>query len=179
MIIGFDFDGTLVQSWTSIPLPNVRERLAALPEDVRTFVATNQAGPVWRQMTGETKYPTAEDVAARIIAGLAALGWRPDAIFVAVCAEKEPDYAWRIAAQETIGKLYNLLQHVAYVSVSALPVDRKPGGGMLLDATAHFDPGALSCDHVLYIGDMATDAEAATAAGCRYLDAAMWRERGL
>lgn len=180
MIIGWDWDGTLVESWTATPLPGVRERLAALPEGTRTFIATNQAGPVWRRMTGEEKYPTCEEVAQRLIAGLASLDWRPDALFIATCAEREPGYTWRIVAQEAMEKLYTLLKHVApHVAVSAMPVDRKPSSGMLLDATAHFDPGALSCDHVLYIGDMETDHQAAVAAGCRYLDAAVWRERGL
>ncbi len=179
MVIGFDFDGTLVKTWTATPLPGVRERLAELPEGTRTFIATNQAGPVWRQMTGETKYPTCEDVAGRIIAGLAALDWRPNAIFIATCAEQEPNYIWRLAAQEATNQLYELLKHVTYVSVSAVPVDRKPGGGMLLDAVAHFDPGAVSCAHMLYVGDMNTDKQAAVRVGCRYLDAASWRERGL
>jgi len=175
MIIGFDFDGTLVESWTATPLPGVRERLAELPAGTRTFIATNQAGPVWRQMTGETKYPTCEDVAQRIIAGLAALDWRPDAIFIATCAEKEPDYIWRIAAQEATHRLYDLLEYVAYVEVSCIPTDRKPSPGMLLDARSFFDGALIDC----YVGDMPTDHQAAVAAGCRYLDAAVWRAQGI
>lgn len=175
MIIGFDFDGTLVESWTSTPLPGVRERLAALPSTARTFIATNQAGPVWRRMTGDRKYPSVEDVAQRIIAGLATLDWRPDAIFIATCAEQEPDYTWRIAAQAAIGPLYEALQHVTYVQVSALTIDRKPGGGMLLDAAEYFKVRAAG---LCYVGDMDTDRQAAMAAGCRYLDAAEWRAGG-
>jgi beta-phosphoglucomutase-like phosphatase (HAD superfamily) len=177
--IGFDWDGTLVQSWTATPLPCVRERLAVLPEGTRTFIATNQAGPVWRRVTGDTKYPTVEDIAGRIIAGLAALDWKPDALFIATCAGERQDYTWFTAAQEAMKHLYDLLEHVAYVSVSAMPIDRKPGGGMLRDAAEHFDRGCLSAGHMLYIGDMETDHQAATHAGCRYLDAAAWRERGL
>jgi hypothetical protein len=45
VIIGFDFDGTLVASWSVTPLPGVRERLVVLPNDARTFIATNQTGP--------------------------------------------------------------------------------------------------------------------------------------
>jgi FMN phosphatase YigB (HAD superfamily) len=179
MIVGFDWDNTLVESWTATPLPGVRERLAELPQGTRTFVATNQAGPVWRAMTGETKYPTSSDVAERIISGLTALDWRPDALFVAVCAEREPDGVWRVVAQDVMKQLYSLLKGVTYVSVSAVPVDRKPKAGMLLDAADHFDPGCLSCEHLLYIGDMETDKQAAVAVGCRYLDAAAWREQGL
>jgi histidinol phosphatase-like enzyme len=172
MIIGFDFDGTLVKSWTAEPLPGVRERLAALPADTRTFIATNQAGPVFRQMTGDAKYPTCEDVAQRIIGGLAALDWRPDALFIATCAEKEPDYVWRIAAQEAMTKLYDLLNSVCYCLVSAVSFDRKPNAGMLFDAAGYFQ---IQPRHLLYIGDMPTDAQAAVAAGCRYQDAADWR----
>jgi histidinol phosphatase-like enzyme len=177
MVIGFDFDGTLVQTWTATPLPGVRERLAELPEGTRTAICTNQAGPVWRAMTKEEKYPTCEDVAQRIIAGLAALDWRPDYLFVAT--HPGPDqqtYAWDIAARNAITPLYDLLEHVAWCSVSALLDDRKPRPGMLLSAAMECD---CVPDEMLYIGDMATDHQAAIAAGCRYLDAAVWRERGL
>jgi len=49
MVIGFDWDGTLVESWTATPPPGVRERLVELPQGTHTFIATNQAGPVWRE----------------------------------------------------------------------------------------------------------------------------------
>lgn len=172
MIIGFDFDGTLVESWTASPLPGVRERLAALPRDARTFIATNQAGPVFRAVTGQTKYPTCADVAQRIIAGLAALGWRPGALFIALHPGKEPDYTWRLAAQEALPTLYGMLRHVTYVSVSAVANDRKPNPGMLLDAAAHF---AGAPPDLCYIGDMDTDRQAAVAAGCSYQEAVTWR----
>lgn len=176
MIVGFDFDGTLVTSWTADPLPNVRERLADLPTGTRTFVATNQAGPVWRRMTGETKYPSCDDVAERIIAGLAALDWRPDVLLLAVCAETEPDHIWHVAAREMMAPLYEALRHVTACYVSALSIDRKPRPGMLLDAATHF---VRAASEMRYIGDMDTDMQAAYAAGCRYQDAADWRERGL
>ena len=176
MIVGFDWDGTLVESWTATPLPGVRERLAALPAGTKTVIATNQAGPVWRLMTGKAKYPTCEDVADRIIAGLAALDWRPDYLFIAVCAEQEPEYAWHAAALEVVSPLYDRLGHVCWCSVSANPEDRKPSPGMLFDAMTECLYGPR---HVLYIGDMDTDHQTAVAAGCRYLDAAVWREKGL
>jgi FMN phosphatase YigB (HAD superfamily) len=182
MIIGFDWDGTLVESWTATPLPGARERLAELPPGTKTFIATNQAGPVFRAMRWgdpawrDAKYPTCGDVAQRIIAGLAALDWRPDYLFVAAHPGQEPTYEWHWAALEVVTPLYDLLGHVCWCSVSALVDDRKPRAGMLRSA-------ALECDCVpsemLYIGDMDTDHQAAVAAGCRYLDAAVWRERGL
>lgn len=177
-IIGFDFDGTLVESWTATPLPGVRERLAALPPDTKTFIATNQAGPVWRQMTGETKYPTCDDVADHIIGGLAALGWRPDFLFVATHAGVFLDqFPWDVAARDAITPLYDRLEHVCWCSVSALIDDRKPRPGMLRSAVLECDDH--TADLLLYIGDMQTDAEAAMAAGFRYLDAAVWREKGV
>ncbi len=97
-VIGFDWDGTLVENWTATPLPGVREQLAALPPLTRTFIATNQAGPVFRTMLGDPKYPTAADVADRIIAGLAALDWRPDLLLIAAHPGRE--YAdWQRAAR--------------------------------------------------------------------------------
>jgi FMN phosphatase YigB (HAD superfamily) len=173
MIIGFDFDGTLVKSWTAEPLPGVRERLAALPAGTRTFIATNQAGPTFRRMLRDPKYPTADEVAQRIIAGLAALDWRPDALFIATRAEKEPDYIWRLAAQSATEHLYAMLEHVTYVVVSAVSIDRKPNPGMLLDAAEYFE---VETRDLLYIGDMDTDRQAAIVAGYRYLDAAEWRK---
>ena len=177
MVIGFDWDGTLVERWIATPLPGVRERLAELPEGTRTFIATNQAGPVWRAMTGETKYPTCEDVAQRIIAGLAALEWKPDYLFVATHpGQDRQTYAWDVAARDAVTPLYDLLEHVCWCSVSALIDDRKPRHGMLTSAVLECD---CYPDEMLFIGDMETDHQAAIAAGCRYLDAAVWREKGL
>lgn len=177
MIIGFDWDGTLVESWTATPLPCVRERLAALPSDAKTFIATNQAGPVWRAITGDAKYPTTDDVADRIIAGLAALGWKPDYLFIALHPGENPPTGARWAARNAITPLYDRLEHVCWCSVSALIDDRKPRPGMLRSAALECDDH--TADLLLYIGDMQTDAEAAMAAGFRYLDAAVWREKGI
>ena len=82
-----------------------------------------------------------------------------------------PDYIWRLAAQEAAHRLYALLKHVTYVSVSVVSVDRKPNAGMLLDAAEHFQTQPRD---MLYIGDMETDHQAAVAAGCHYQNAAHW-----
>ena len=176
MIVGFDFDGTLVESWTATPLPGVRERLVELPKDTKTFIATNQAGPVWREMTGETKYPTADDVADRIIVGLAALDWRPDYMLICV-SSGQTEGGWFVAEANARTRLYDRLElHISPVLIEVKAVYRKPSPKMLQEAARFF--GASRFD-VLYIGDMLTDADAAMAASFRYLDAATWRERGL
>ena len=58
MIIGFDWDGTLVQRGISAPLPGARERLAALPAGTRTFIATNQAGVAHSYYTEQHAWPS-------------------------------------------------------------------------------------------------------------------------
>lgn len=89
-MIGFDWDGTLVETFTAQPLPGVAERLAALPAGARTFVASNQAGPIYRALTGQDCYPTVDQVAHAFAAALDALGWRPDLLLVCVALIARP-----------------------------------------------------------------------------------------
>lgn len=172
MIVGFDWDGTLVESWTSTPLPGVRERLAALPPGTCTFIATNQAGPVWRQMTNLAKYPTAADVAGRISEGLRALDWAPD--YLLICTYASPDWVEAAAVQRYLILKCLDVPPTTTIFVWDEPGWRKPEPDMLFEAMQYF--GEFDC---LYIGDMETDEQAAKAAGCRYLDAAVWRDRGI
>lgn len=175
-IIGFDWDGTLVENWTATPLPGVRERLAALPEGTKTFIATNQAGPVWRAMTGETKYPTTDDVAQRIIASLAVLDWEPDYMLICV-SSGQTESGWFVAETNVGTRLYDRLEpRIFPVLIWTEAAYRKPSPKMLHEAMRFFNASRFD---MLYIGDMQTDEQAAAAAGCRYLDAAVWRERGL
>lgn len=175
MIYGFDYDGTLVESWTATPLPNVRERLAALSADAKTFIATNQAGPVFRAVLGEDTYPTVEDVAERIVGGLRAMEWLPTLLLVAVHPGKD-DADWLRAAEEVSIDLRDALIAAnigpCYWAIYSQPRYRKPGPGMLSDAIVFFS--ARSGD-TIYIGDMESDKQAARAAECHYLDAAAWR----
>lgn len=175
-VIGFDFDGTLVNTWTADPLQGVRERLAALPAGTRTFIATNQAGPVFRAVLGEAKYPTVEDVVSRIRDGLRALDWRPDLLLIAVHSGKDGE-EWVVPELQVAAEFNGLLAHETwfgpmYYSATPDPSHRKPEPGMLIRAGAHFRAHIAD---LLYIGDMETDRQAATAAGCAYMDAAQWR----
>jgi len=171
MIIGLDYDGTLVKNWTAEPLPGVRERLRALPRDAKTFIATNQAGPVFRAVLGDTKYPTVEDVADRIALGLKALDWRPDLLLVAVHSGKDGD-DWRDASNEVGKELSRLLRAAAPRRIiSAWRRDRKPEPGMLRTACVEF---RANWADALYIGDMDTDEQAARAAHCRFQHVDSW-----
>jgi hypothetical protein len=179
LIVGLDWDGTLVESFTATPLPGVLTRLVELPVGTKTFIAINQAGPVFRAMLRDAKYPTAQDVAAQIVGGLAALDWRPDLLLVACYPSNmlKADPRWDQAAEQACRELTQLLRDVAPARIiSAQPKDRMPRPGMLYAALGEF--GETFADMV-YVGDMDTDRAAATAAGCRYLDAAAWRAGGI
>jgi FMN phosphatase YigB (HAD superfamily) len=172
MIVGFDYDGTLVTSWTAEPLPGVPERLAQLPSGAKTFIATNQAGPVFRAVLGEMKYPAVEDVAQRIADGLTALDWRPTWLLVAVHPGNDGT-AWTEAAITVRDALSSQLYQAASidVAVSAHPGWRKPQAGMLGQVAYWCN---ITPERLVYIGDTDTDAQAAATVGARYLDAADW-----
>jgi hypothetical protein len=55
VIIGFDFDGTLVKSWTAEPLAGVREQLAARKAGTRTFIAHHPRPRQYGLCAGETQ----------------------------------------------------------------------------------------------------------------------------
>ena len=161
MVIGFDFDGTLVRGWTAEPLPGVREKLASLPADARTFIATNQAGPVFRAVTGDSKYPTVADVAARIVGGLAALEWRPQLLLIATYPGRNEE-AWTLAAERTAAQLQ---QELRPCMVEPMPAWRKPRPGMLAYAVSHFKTRPA---FTIYVGDMVTDQDAAHSASSTF-----------
>ena len=91
-------DGTLAETWTATPPPGVRERLAQLPSGAKAFTATNQAGPIFRMVLADPKYPTADDVAERIAKARAALHWRPHLLLVSCCAARDGAPWWRAEA---------------------------------------------------------------------------------
>jgi hypothetical protein len=176
-IMGFDLDGTLVRSFTAEPLPGVRERLHALPRDVKTIIATNQGGPVWRAVTGDAKYPTVARIAETITTslGLWALDWRPDLLLI--CTHPGRAGAeWQQAADQVardLGRMLRAGRIKFYVSPDLSW--RKPEAGMLTQAERYFhaEPHEL-----LYVGDMETDREAARAARCRFMWAGEWLKEG-
>jgi hypothetical protein len=174
MIYGFDFDGTLVESWTATPLPNARERLAALPAKACTFVATNQGGPAFRAVLGKPKYPTVLDVVTRLAEGFRALRWWPDTLLICCAAGKATAPYWRAEAAAVAAFDPLLKDRLSGVRCLTF-IDayyRKPQPGMLIAARG---VGLeYTSDTMIYVGDMESDALAAQAAGAEYLDAQAW-----
>lgn len=163
-IVGFDFDGTLVESFAANPLPRVAERLHTLQAaGHRLVVITNQAGPVWRAATGDDKFPTAHAVAGNIRTAFAALDWRPDALTVCVASGKEDiDINGDIdaIAREMEIALRPLRDQGVAITVAVNDAWRKPKPLALQDAQID-----------LYVGDMDSDRQAAQAAGVEFIHA--------
>lgn len=174
MIYGFDFDGTLVESWTSTPLAGARECLDALPFKAPTFVATNQGGPAYRAVLGQDKYPTVEQVVTRLVDAFRQLRWWPDQLLICCCAGKPSPPYWRAEAA-AVAELDPLLKRVlpsircqTFINASY----RKPAPGMLQAARGvGLD---YRNDAMIYVGDMASDAQAAQAAGAQFVQAQAW-----
>ena len=171
---GFDWDGTLVQSFTGTPRAQARERLVALPRGAQTFIATNQAGPVFRAVLNDPKYPTAAEVCANITNGLAALAWRPTLLLLCCASGRAAAEYWR--AEAGVVEQFDQLLRAQLPGVRCQTyIDayyRKPSHGMLMAARG---VGLeYSNDAMIYVGDMESDEIAARQAGARFVDADAW-----
>lgn len=176
MIYGFDFDGTLCERDTSTPLPGIREAISNLKDADGIFVATNQAGPLYRAVTKDLKYPTTEEIAKKILFGCINLDLlTPQTIiFVAVGPpdHHDNDLIWTCHANEIQEEMQlyfdkKLKYSPAVCAVSSDPRWRKPKPNMLRVAKEYSKNYYNSTD-ILYIGDMDTDRQAAEAAGVRF-----------
>lgn len=174
MIYGFDWDGTLVESFTSKPLAEARHRLAALPRGAKTFIATNQAGPVFRAVLNDPKYPTVAQVCANLSTGLAALGWRPKLLLLCCASGRQGAPYWRAEAATAEQFDAQLKDQLPGVRCQTF-IDtyyRKPSQGMLIAARGvglEYDR-----DEMIYVGDMESDEIAARNAKARFVDAGAW-----
>jgi phosphoglycolate phosphatase-like HAD superfamily hydrolase len=169
----FDLDGTLVESFKTNPLPDV----AQLLEDIRAHqipmgVATNQAGPLWRAVTGQTKYPTVLMIAANLTTIAQTLHLEHELWLVSLWDDRavslvEDEEELRGIAERLQRELQQALAAtLSNVIVSIDPNDRKPQPGMLNKARAkwHIEP-----DNFYYVGDLESDQQAAEHAGVQYL----------
>ena len=78
-------DGFLVEPFQTTPLPGVVESFPALQaRGLRVAVATIQAGPVWRAVTGQEHYPTVDQVAARLREAAGRLGLEGSPWYIAL-----------------------------------------------------------------------------------------------
>ena len=163
----FDLDGTLVETWGVAPLPGVLEKLDALVKDGASIaVATNQAGIAWGAMTKQEKFPTPDnlgprfDEIARLLPPLQNARW-----FAAIHDKRvrlsEKRYTTLADALENASQSLEL-------TVSAELVWRKPQPGMLLAACESY---AVAPEAAVFVGDMDSDFEAATAAGMDFVNA--------
>jgi phosphoglycolate phosphatase-like HAD superfamily hydrolase len=167
MLYIFDLDGTLVESFGIRPLPGVQVRLTLLVQQGYPLaIATNQAGVAWRAQMKRLPYPLPTELGARFdeIAGL--LPPLQEAVWFAAIHDdrvrlSDVDYAALVEAFLHANRTLKLF-------VSAQPDWRKPQPGMLLAACQHHGvpPGAA-----IYVGDMESDAEAATTAGMAFITA--------
>ncbi len=163
-------DGFLVERFQTTPLPGVLDMLAALQtRSIPVAVATNQAGPVWRAVTGQEKYPTIEQVADRLREAAEQLGLSQSPWYVSlfdgrvlhVLSTSELDAVLR-------GMPERIREALAGVpaQISTDPTWRTPAPGMLLAACT--DWGCAPREAV-YGGNLETDRQAAAAAGMRFV----------
>jgi histidinol phosphatase-like enzyme len=186
-----DVDGYLVTTWTTQPLPGVVIALKQLREmQLPIAIATNQAGPLWRAITGRHQYPTVRQVAHSLLQIAQTLGLEQSDWYVALWDEDVkheviPPLAYKstmpigpddaqIASKapqkvEALASQLSAEMQEALVGLqakaSADPTWRKPAPGMLLAACARW---GIAPQEAIYGGDLESDKEAAHAAGMNF-----------
>jgi hypothetical protein len=183
--VGFDLDGTLTEPFSATPYPEALLWLALLRRRVsRIFVATNQAGSVYRAMTGDPKYPTADMLAEQLVRAATALSLADVPWYVATwhgnryIYDKEAEVVGAWAKEsgeqcEQLGYALHRLDPGLEVYVHGSPHWRKPEWGMLDAAVQNL---GISFGALTYVGDHQTDHDAARDFGAAYVDAAKWRD---
>lgn len=175
IVVLFDLDGTLVESFTTNVLPCVPETLQTLRErGVKIGICTNQAGPAWRIATTQAKYPTPDKVAQNIFAIAEALGLKGDPWFISLNDERVlalPDghESVHLAYLEMVNTFNRLNRSVLSSYISTNLNWRKPEPGMIRAAMEVFQ--VTKSTKVFYVGDMASDKEVAQRAGVHFIHA--------
>jgi len=164
MLTIFDLDQTLVERYTTKPLPGVAAVLAELvAKGTRLMIATNQAGPAWRMLTGRERFPTPEQICERFTAVVQALpSLRAATWLVAVYDARvnlAPDQF------EALADSFNRSNTPLDLRAAADPMWRKPQPGMLWAACRL---QGVSTAEACFIGDMDSDAQAAQLAGMTF-----------
>lgn len=172
-LIIFDADGTLCDRDTGELLPGVFERIAETENIANLAIATNQGGVglrYWMETDGfgdPSKYPTQREVRRRY----ADLGMMIENIRF-IQFDRVPVYYSFAYQSKSSGKW------------GPVPSDsnewrqdwRKPSPGMLIAAMGDAN---VSPSDTLFIGDRDEDMQAAQAAGCNFMWAQDWIERGI
>lgn len=181
-IVGFDVDGTLFTSFTTDIVAGLESSFARLKAaGVRqTFIATNQAGPVWRKMTNHARYPTVRRIAQILVAASDLLLKQGDLEVALFVAAHPGDHAlgsdWQQAADIYAATLTKELQkkgcRAAHIEVNSNYNWRKPRPGMLLAAAHYYNRPP---HEILFIGDTPeADQAAAANAGARFIHIQDW-----
>lgn len=160
-LVIFDLDGTLAETWETALLPGVAERVPEL--DTHVAVATNQAGVAWNVVEGEP-YPRPAEIGGRLIAVAEALPVLKEALWLVSIGDEGlslPPERWR-ALVAGVTRAADPL----WVRTSSDLAWRKPRPGMLLEACRTVE---VAPDEAVFVGDHETDAQAAAAAGMRFV----------
>jgi D-glycero-D-manno-heptose 1,7-bisphosphate phosphatase len=174
----FDLDGTLISSYMDTEsrdiddwhvLPGRAEAIQELKDEGHALaIITNQAGVAFG-------YATEEQVQAKIVQALAALGFDEDEI----------QFQSHAGGPDTPESVFHRISvHVCYGHPEsrdpryngAEAERRKPSPAMLLEAIGESPfgtppSGTPPSEYAVFVGDMESDEQAARAAGVRYLDA--------
>lgn len=176
ILILFDLDGTLVESFTTKVLPGVKEILQTIRErGISIGICTNQAGPAWRYATGQEKYPTSDRVARNILAIAHELELTDVPWFIAIGDERLLKLEGEKAnGSDAINQVHLDLQkalrysrELPNVQISDSLAWRKPQPGMIQSAMEIFQVTKKTV--VVYAGDMTTDEQAAKNAGVHFV----------
>jgi histidinol phosphatase-like enzyme len=159
-------DGFLVEPFQTTPRPGAVEQLSALQtRGLRVAVATNQAGPVWRAVTGKAKFPTAEQVADRLREAAGRLGLEENPWYIALFDGRALSLLRASEIDAVLrGMPERLREALAGIpaAVSADPTWRTPAPGMLLASCAAW---GIEPSEAVYGGELEADQQAAAAAG--------------
>jgi beta-phosphoglucomutase-like phosphatase (HAD superfamily) len=147
----------------------VTERVPELGTDIT--VATNQAGVAWNAVEGKP-YPCPGEIGRRFVGVAEALPVLKEALWLVSIGDEGvslPPERWRALAAGVTRAAAPL-----WVRTSSDLAWRKPKPGMLLEACRTFEVGP---DEAVFVGDHETDAQAAAAAGMRFVYAARFFDR--
>ena len=155
----FDWDGTLAKFKTGEPLPNVKEKLATLP-DVPKVIATNQGGVGfrwWQEHDGfgePERLPTEAHIRRLFKSTMAELGIMGWPVYFSFAYQAAKSGRWSPEPpHDTLDR--ECWRHDW----------RKPQAGMLLAAMERF---GVAPEHTLMIGDWDEDTLAASLAGVHF-----------
>lgn len=182
-LIVFDVDGTLVSPRSGkkfrenaddwMWLPNRIEKYQALRgQGIRLAIATNQGGPMWRLATGQTKYPSTQEIGNALKQMIMQLSWSPtfcDPWFISLYDQRASALVDNVAVRELKDEMHHYLEEFnCWIGIDSSW--RKPLPGMLKAAMHLYN---MASDQTLYVGDRPEDEQAAIAAGVDF----MWADQ--